>query len=284
MPNIFIVDDDLAMEVLAENLRYRGHKAERIPSAQMALDRIEDLTAAHLLILDVIMPWPDSCPVGGIRGALTAGMEVLVEVRKRRVDLPMIVYSGTQDSAVKLAVRSTPNCTFVSKWDGSTLREIVDLIDQTIGLVSKPSPPPPFIVHGRDEAAKLSLKNFLQNSLHLPEPVILHERPSIGRTIIEKFEDYASTSQLVFVLLTPDDIVASVGDPDDAKRRARQNVIFEMGFFLGALGRSSGRVILLYRPPLDLPSDIAGVVYIDISQGIEAAGEDIRKELEHVTN
>jgi CheY-like chemotaxis protein len=52
MPNIFIVDDDLAMDVLAENLRYRGYKAERIPSAQKALDRIEDLAAAHLLILD----------------------------------------------------------------------------------------------------------------------------------------------------------------------------------------------------------------------------------------
>jgi len=114
--------------------------------------------------------------------------------------------------------------------------------------------------------------------------LILHERPNVGRTIIEKFEDYASTSQLVFVLLTPDDIVASEGDPDDAKRRARQNVIFEMGFFLGTLGRSSGRVILLYKPPLDLPSDIAGIVYIDISQGIEAAGEKIRKEIEHVTN
>lgn len=97
--------------------------------------------------------------------------------------------------------------------------------------------------------------------------------------VIEKFEDYAAMSALVFVLLTPDDTVAKGDEPDDSKRRARQNVIFEMGYFLGTLGRKSGRVILLYRGPLDLPSDISGITYIDISEGIEAAGEKIRREV-----
>ena len=91
-------------------------------------------------------------------------------------------------------------------------------------------------------------------------------------------------SALVFVLLTPDDIGAKGDESDDVKRRARQNVIFEMGYFLGALGRRSGRVVLLYWSSLDLPSDLSGVIYIDISKGIEAAGETIRKEIAHVTN
>jgi predicted nucleotide-binding protein len=54
-----------------------------------------------------------------------------------------------------------------------------------------------------------------------------------------------------------------------------------MGYFLGTLGRRSGRIILLYRGPIDLPSDISGVIFIDISGGIEAAGESIRKEVAH---
>ena len=62
----------------------------------------------------------------------------------------------------------------------------------------------------------------------------------------------------------------------------RQNVIFEMGFFLAHLGRKSGRVILLHKGPIDLPSDISGVVYVDISHGIEAAGEAIRREVQNV--
>ena len=112
--------------------------------------------------------------------------------------------------------------------------------------------------------------------------MILHEQPSLGRTVIEKFEDYAADSALVFVLLTPVDVAAPATEADDMKRRARQNVIFEMGYFLGILGRKSGRVLLLHKGPLDLPSDLSGIVYIDISEGIEAAGEKIRRETAHV--
>jgi CheY-like chemotaxis protein len=284
MSRIFIVDDDLAMDVLTENLRYLGHEAERISSVQKALDRIEDLVSAQLIILDVIMAWPESRRPTEIGGTLTAGMEVLIEVRRRKTDLPVIVYSGTQDAAISAALERDPSCSFVSKWGGHKLKEFVAIIQGILGLESKPEIPAPFIVHGHDETAKLSLKNFLQNSLRLPEPIILHEQPNLGRTIIEKFEAYAAASQLVFVLLTPDDAVARGAEPDDAKRRARQNVIFEMGFLLGTLGRRSGRVILLFKPPLDLPSDIAGVIYIDISGGIESAGEKIRKELALVTS
>ena len=75
-------------------------------------------------------------------------------------------------------------------------------------------------MHGQDETAKLQLKNYLQNSLRLPEPIILHEQPNRGRTIMEKFEDYAITSTLVFILLTPDDLVARASDSEERKYRA----------------------------------------------------------------
>jgi predicted nucleotide-binding protein len=105
----------------------------------------------------------------------------------------------------------------------------------------------------------------------------------MGRTLIEKFEDYAALSSIVFVLLTPDDMVAKGEDSNEQKRRSRQNVIFEMGYFLGMLGRRSGRVLLLYQGPLEIPSDLSGIIYINISQGVEAAGEEIRREIKHVT-
>ena len=66
------------------------------------------------------------------------------------------------------------------------------------------------------------------------------------------------------------------------KRRARQNVIFEMGYFLAMLGRKSGRIFLLHQGALELPSDLSGVIYIDITNGIESAGELIRKGIENV--
>lgn len=163
-----------------------------------------------------------------------------------------------------------------------SLKELVRKISLILDVDPESTSMRAFIVHGQEEEEKLALKNYLQNVLRLPEPIILHEQPNNGKTIIEKFEEYSGLSDIVFVLLTPDDIAASLGDSNEIKRRARQNVIFEMGYFLGTFGRSSGRVILLHKGPIELPSDIAGVVYIDISSGIESAGEKIRKEVQHV--
>ena len=162
------------------------------------------------------------------------------------------------------------------------MKEIVNTINTMLGIESTAPPPIAFIVHGHNDTAKLELKNYLQNTIGLPEPIILHEQPGLGRTLIAKFEDYALNSNLAFILLTPDDKMANEDDSDTEKRRARQNVILELGFFLGALGRESGRVILLHSGPLELPSDLSGVTYIDISKGIESAGEQIRRELRNV--
>ena len=76
------------------------------------------------------------------------------------------------------------------------------------------------------------------------------------------------------MLLTPDDSGTS-----EEKKRARQNVIFELGYFYGKLGRKSGRVLLLHKGNLELPNDLSGIVYINIDNGIEAAGEEIRREI-----
>jgi predicted nucleotide-binding protein len=86
--------------------------------------------------------------------------------------------------------------------------------------------------------------------------------PNGGRTIIEKFEDYADASFAV-VLLTGDDVagLADVANRD-LRPRARQNVVFELGFFLGRLGRE--QVAVLYEPGVEIPSDYSGVLYIEL--------------------
>lgn len=114
-----------------------------------------------------------------------------------------------------------------------------------------------FIVHGRDEGAKNIVARFLEK-LDL-KPVILAEIPGRGRTIIEKFEQHAQVGYAI-VLLTPDDAGSFQGDANDLKPRARQNVIFELGFFIGRLGRE--RVYALTKGDVEIPSDYAGVEYI----------------------
>lgn len=127
-----------------------------------------------------------------------------------------------------------------------------------------------FIVHGHDKLTRMELKDYIQNVLKLQEPVILDENFETGLTIIESFEKYAEETGLVFVLLTPDDFT-------DNSVRARQNVIFELGYFMGKLGRKSGKIIILCKGDVEIPSDLSGVLYIRIDNGILAAGEQIRR-------
>ncbi|HEX3697630.1 MAG TPA: nucleotide-binding protein [Polyangia bacterium] len=119
-----------------------------------------------------------------------------------------------------------------------------------------------FVVHGHDEEAKLATARFLEK-LQL-DPVVLSEQPNEGRTIIEKFEHHADVSYAI-VLLTPDDVGAPEEAPDVLRPRARQNVMLELGYFIGRLGRS--RDCALYKDGVELPSDLHGVLYVQMDAG-----------------
>lgn len=115
-----------------------------------------------------------------------------------------------------------------------------------------------FVVHGRDIDTAQTVARFLERVAL--EPVILHEQPNEGRTIIEKFEDHANVGFAV-VLLTPDDegqLREESGDARILNPRARQNVLLELGFFLGKLGRE--RTCAIKKGDVDIPSDYTGVV------------------------
>ena len=121
-----------------------------------------------------------------------------------------------------------------------------------------------FVVHGHEDATKEAAARLLSRLGF--DPIILHEQPNKGRTIIEKFEDYSDVGFAV-VLLTPDDRGGRVSEAFDAQRpRARQNVWLELGFFLGKLSRS--RVCALYEKGVEIPSDYQGVVL----EELDAAG------------
>lgn len=110
-----------------------------------------------------------------------------------------------------------------------------------------------FIVHGRHAGPKETVARFL-DKLGLV-PIILHEQPNEGRTVIEKIEAFGGVG-FAIVLLTPDDYGALVGE--EAQPRARQNVVLELGYFLGKLGRK--KVSTLAVGPMEVPSDWRGVI------------------------
>lgn len=120
-----------------------------------------------------------------------------------------------------------------------------------------------FIIHGHDSEAKLSAARFVEK-LGL-QAVIFHEQVSQGDTIIEKLERLSDVGYAI-VLLTPDDKGYVKHLPQDqATSRARQNVVFEWGYFIAKLGRS--KVLALLKEDVEIPSDLQGVLWERMDEG-----------------
>lgn len=133
--------------------------------------------------------------------------------------------------------------------------------EEEASIETVPSNSKVFIVHGHNHGVKEAVARFLER-LGL-DPVILHEKPNAGRTIIEKFSDYADV-QFAVVLLTADDEGRVRGSSGDPALRARQNVVLELGYFLGRLGRA--RVCALYEAGVEIPSDYQGVLFVELDK------------------
>lgn len=125
---------------------------------------------------------------------------------------------------------------------------------------SKPGSATVFIVHGHDGERKLEVADFIERVTG-SRPTILHELANQGRTIIEKLEGHAGEAGFAVVLLTGDDVGGV--NAESLQPRARQNVVLELGFFMGSLGRS--HVVALCEEDVELPSDIGGLLYVPLA-------------------
>ena len=130
-----------------------------------------------------------------------------------------------------------------------------------------------FIVHGHNDALKQEVARIIEKQGI--EAVILSEQANQGKTIIEKIEEHSDVGAAI-CLFTGDDY-GKAKDATSENLRARQNVVFEAGYFMGKLGREN--VIIVADKNLELPSDMQGVVYTDagnwkteVLQGLDKIG------------
>ncbi|HEY6251396.1 MAG TPA: nucleotide-binding protein [Candidatus Angelobacter sp.] len=157
-----------------------------------------------------------------------------------------------------------------------TLSDVGAMAVEVAGTRSPADSKEIFIVHGHSETAKTQLKSLL-SALGL-QPVILSEQTHRGRTIMEELEHWSATCSFAFVLMTPDDIAGE--EQTKSLRRARQNVILELGWFMGRLGREN--VILISQGDIELPSDVLGVLYLQYKSDVHEVAADISKQLRDV--
>lgn len=130
-----------------------------------------------------------------------------------------------------------------------------------------------FIVHGHDVLNLLRTKELLRERWAL-EPVVLAGKPGKGRTIVEKFEEEAQRASFAFVLLTPDDVIQK---NEEEYSQARPNVIFELGWFYGRLGRE--KVCILFKEGTKIHSDLDGVSRIQFKDSVTEVTTEIETEL-----
>ncbi len=192
--------------------------------------------------------------------------------RKKFPTVPIIFYSGYAASDLKGFVGSDANTHFLLK--PVAPEEFQRLVRSfEFGLKSLNI----FIVHGRDHEALGQMEVFLRDRLGHDKPHILARSFGANATFIEKLEQAKDSADACLVLITPDDV--NVPAPRARTKRMRQNVLFELGFFMGAFGRKSGRVIVFTIGDVEIPSDLAGVDFVRVTDGFAAITDDIVDEI-----
>lgn len=274
-PAVLFVDDELFHSRQYINaMRDHGFEIATAASVDEALSLASSQRFAAV-VLDIMMPSGDFFDEFETAGGYHTGVALARELRERIPDAVLLGLSLSTDPSVEEWFKSQPQCTLLNKHNTTPSRAARVLARLMRGSTGEPEI---FLVHGRDQKTLDEVRALIADELELGTPYTLSDQISAGQTIIEKLEKYVNAADVVVVLLTPDDVGYLASDPQGT-RRARQNVIFECGYVLGLLRRSTGRVLLLHKGPLEIPSDLYGIVYVDISEGLRKAQEEIAREL-----
>ena len=114
-----------------------------------------------------------------------------------------------------------------------------------------------FFIHGSDCEIKVEVIEFIK-SLGL-KPIILKELAAAGKTLIDEIQNQSDVKYAI-ALLTPDNVGGVYSE--ELRFRPTQNVILEVGFFVGKYGRKN--VSALHTEDTELPADYHGFEYIKI--------------------
>lgn len=244
MAKILLADNHPAsLETWSRVLReaeYEVTEASSVPEAQDLLVR----GGFDLAVLDLHMENDeDENDDSGLRLA-----------RAFRESVPIIMFSAKATTELAIQAlqregRSSPAVAFVRKKE--------DGVAGLLKAVRQAIVPKVFVSHGHDDNATAAVQKFIEDGG--ARAIVLKEQLNPGQAILSAFKEHANV-QFAIILVTPDDVGAKNGMP--LRPRARQNVIFELGFFLAKLGED--KVVALYKDdgePIEWPSNYEGVLY-----------------------
>jgi predicted nucleotide-binding protein len=213
------------------------------------------------------MMLPDDLNTWVTKGGLLSGVELARKIKSFKPQIKIVMVSNAVHDLTSAGL--IRNKIIEKYYWKPHLYEAPGFFVREIKRIQKNgcAPAHSFIVHGHDTELINELKIFVADKLQWPPPRVLEDLPSATRTIIEKFEAHAADTDVVFVLLTAND-----GGP-------RPNVMYEFGYFVGKFGRMSGRIILLKKGSVEIPTDLHGVICVDVTSGLDSLQETLQREL-----
>jgi CheY-like chemotaxis protein len=270
---ILLVEDNVHAAIgIKRNLNLYGrYEVLYAKNVQQALDYAGQHRTIRMVVTDIMLTDYAPFTSDDVQDGQVAGLLLIWELEKLLPAAKIIAMSTVSDQKITEALK--PHRSVIYAGDYLNWREIQRQIDYT--LKDERWIPELFIVHGHDDNLLNQLIVFINNSLNFGQAIVLKDVEKRGGTIIEVLEKYVTSADIVFVLLSEDD--SGYGSAEG--HRARQNVVFEAGFCMGMKRRQSGRVVMLCKGKPEIWSDIHGLYLIDVTQGIAAAGEEIRREV-----
>jgi len=275
---LFVEDEAFLREAFVKLLQEREYDVICAEGPDQAIRMIRERGNLDLLLTDVSMALEPTTVLSALdtAGGALAGIALAKRLRRQFPRLPLVFWTFSYNPRLRDVVRKLGNARLVSKRQDAM--EVLDAVAEKLDDIKQGRRPRVFLVHGHDNELLEQVRNLIHIRFGLPAPIILREQASFGKVLIEKIEQEALNIDLVIVLLTPDDKVISEADGRIVSR-ARQNVIFELGFFMGMMGRGQGSIIVMHKGNVELPSDVHGLLTLDVSRGLDAVEAELRREL-----
>jgi CheY-like chemotaxis protein len=269
--HVIVVDDDpSAVSLLSRSLESVGCDVAVARAACTARKMFAGSAPFDIALVDLYIPDDEAAQPDRIM----RGEELAHYIRQVSPRTRIVGVSAFFDRAPAGAVPGLFSA-FISKSDLVSSPTLVQLFETIDGVLEEEHRPCRiFLSHGHDVATLNEVRVEVAKLLPEADIRILEEAPPASGSLVDMFEAEVRRTDVAIVVLTADDVCTS----RDGTRggRARQNVILELGYFLGKLDRKSGCVIIMRRGDVEMPSDLGGIRYIDITAGVGARVEELR--------
>lgn len=262
---IVAVDDPALQKEVVAALKVFDHDIYIVNDSDTAWDAVRSAHGERLLL---------NLDMGRRQGGGSDGTYLLQKMLRHKIMMPTVVIARDGASAAALAagipfvrlILSPGDLEYSARRINEALTPPADIEDVRSALIDgrliSSRSPRIFLIHGRNHFHRDRVANILREINAIP--IILEHQVVDSRDAIDILYENARNVDFAVAFFTGDDIGRLNNEDSADKKRARQNVIFEVGLFMGVLSRK--KVVIFWDNEAEKPSDIGGIVTLPVSE------------------